>query len=301
MSISFKDTNHIAHKIIQYHQLSEQTLTKYKTGTNDVFSYGNDFVVKTYEPGNMEEQVTEVSVMKHLNNQLQLHIPNVVFEGKMKDIPYLIMTQVQGQLLEDHWEEFSKENKLQLMQEIGASIAATHQVTVHGLPEIYLDWNTFINQQIQQCVEHHEKLGIKASLVQEIPAYIQKHRELLPNEFRPVLLTGEYTPFNLLIQWKEETWKLTGMIDFADCMIGFHEYDLLGPAVFMACGDRELTRALFLSYGYTKESLNTPLKKRLTLLMLLHRYSNLKAQIQLERWEEKVNSLTELEDLLWSF
>jgi hygromycin-B 7''-O-kinase len=49
-----------------------------------------------------------------------------------------------------------------------------------------------------------------------------------------VILTGEYTPFNLLHQGG----GLSALFDFGDGLVGPREYDWLGPMCFLAAGTR---------------------------------------------------------------
>lgn len=88
------------------------------------------------------------------------------------------------------------------------------------------------------------------------------------------------------------------MIDFGDAMVGFREYDFLGPLLFLCEGNPKLTSALFSGYRYSNlEDKN--LRKRLLLLAILHRYSNLNIQVRVEGWQSRVKSLKEFEDIVF--
>ena len=98
---------------------------------------------------------------------------------------------------------------------------------------------------------------------------------------------------------KAGIWHISGLIDFGDSMLGKPEYDLLGPGAFLIQGDKALLKEFLLSYGYLPENLTASLSHQLTALMLLHRYSNLDVQIRIEDWKNKVNSIDDLENLVW--
>lgn len=123
--------------------------------------------------------------------------------------------------------------------------------------------------------------------VSGIPEYLSS--VTIPECLHPVLLTGEYTPFNLLV----ENGTLTGMVDFADAFSGLAEYDLVGPGVFLGAGDAGLIKSLFEGYGSRPDS------KVLMALHLLHRFSHFKTQVALKGWETKAESLEDLQKLLW--
>jgi hygromycin-B 7''-O-kinase len=126
-------------------------------------------------------------------------------------------------------------------------------------------------------------------------------KDLLSIIKKPVILTGEYTPMNFLVNQEAGVWHIHGLIDFGDSMLGLPEYDLLGPGAFLIQGDKILLREFLLSYGYSSEEMTNALSRRLTALMLLHRYSRLNVQIRIKDWENRVKSLYDLENLVWGF
>ena len=71
-----------------------------------------------------------------------------------------------------------------------------------------------------------------------------------------VLLTGEYTPFNILAQRDATGRQLTGMIDFGDAMVGPRAYDFLGPSMFSCAGEPLLVAALLRGYFGETHAMN---------------------------------------------
>ena len=137
--------------------------------------------------------------------------------------------------------------------------------------------------------------------LREVETFVQQNLPLLPSDFRSVILTGEYTPFNLMAEPGKSGWQLSGMIDFGDAMVGYREYDLLGPSLFLAQGNPDFIRSLFLGYGYSLAELTPELRRRLMLLQILHRYSNFETQLRIPGWKVKVQSVSELGQLIWPF
>ena len=120
-----------------------------------------------------------------------------------------------------------------------------------------------------------QRTGLPAHLLGQLESFLQGP---VP-EGQDVILTGEYTPFNLLHQGS----GLSGMFDFGDGLVGPHEYDWLGPLCFLAAGDAARIDALF--DGYHGRPFDRSLREALLRLMLLHRYSHLKAQIAMPDWQ----------------
>jgi hygromycin-B 7''-O-kinase len=239
--------------------------------------------------------------MEHLHNKLSVHAPQIEYIGEINGWPYIVMSQLEGTLLEGLWEKLNHNNKIIIIRELGSLIHEAHSLPTEGLEAIDCHWKEFINQQFNQCVARHQEIGLPDILLQKIPKYLDSIKDLLPVIKKPVILTGEYTPLNFLVKQEAGIWHIHGLIDFGDSMLGLPEYDLLGPGAFLIQEDKVLLREFLSSYGYSPEELTTALSHKLTALMLLHRYSRLNVQIRIENWENKVKSLNELESLVCGF
>jgi hygromycin-B 7''-O-kinase len=58
-------------------------------------------------------------------------------------------------------------------------------------------------------------------------------------------------------------------------------------------------RSLFTGFGYSRADMTPALARRLMMLALLHRFSDLNRQICIEGWQQQAGDLFELERLLW--
>jgi hygromycin-B 7''-O-kinase len=294
-------TGSMAKKVIHQCQLPEASLTLFSEGTNIVFAYGEDKVIKIYPPFHMDQFRSELLVMKHLEGQLSIKTPTIEYSREIAGWPYIVMSKLDGTLLETLWERMDHDNKIVIMRELGALIREVHSLPSQGLEVIDCQWEKFIESQIVHCIEQHRSTGLSASLLQEIPNYIGSVKESLIQIEKPVILTGEYTPMNFLVKPVDGIWHLHGLIDFGDAMLGRAEYDLLGPGAFLIQGDKQLLRAFLSSYGYSPEEMTPKLSHQFTALWLLHKYSNLNVQVRITNWKSKVCSLKDLENLVWGF
>jgi len=256
-------------------------------------------VIKLFPPFHNDQFQSERLVLKALEEKLSIKTPTIHYEGEIMEWPYLIMTKLRGTLLETLWHALNHNNKLVIIKELGALIREVHSLKTKGLESINCHWKTFIENQIKYCAEHHRTKGLSTSLIEQMPSYIEMIKRSLIKIDKPVLLTGEYTPMNLLVTNIKGTWHISGLIDFGDAMLGYFQYDLLGPGAFLIQGDKELLKAFLSSYGYLPHQLNAELSHQLTALMLLHKYSNLEVQVRIEGWKSKASSLKELESLVW--
>lgn len=298
LKLNHQASEEMAKAIIQECQLPEAPLTHFSEGTNIVFGYGEDKVIKIYPPFHHDQFTSDLLVMKHLEGKLPVKTPTIECAGEFDGWPYIIMTKLPGTLLETLWETLDHSNKIVIIRELGALIREVHSFSTHGLEEIDCHWEQFIENQIDHCVERHRSKDLPDSLVHQIPPYIESVKESLSQIKNPVILTGEYTPMNFLVKQVDGVWHIDGLIDFGDAMLGRAEYDLLGPGAFLIQGDKQLLREFLAAYGYSPSEL---LSHHLMALMLLHKYSNLNVQVRIEDWQNKVHSLQDLENLVWGF
>ena len=291
----------VAREIIERHQLPAAPLKLFSEGTNLVFAYGENTVIKIFPPCHRDQFKSDFLVLKHLQDKLSIETPTVQYEGEIFGWPYIVMTQLDGTLLETLWDKMDHDNKVIILRELGALIREVHVLPTLGLEDIDCHWEQFIHNQINLCVEHHRSVGLPNPLLEQISSYIFSTKDALITIGRPVLLTGEYTPMNFLVKQVKGVWHIDGLIDFGDAMLGLPEYDLLGPGAFLIQGDKVLLREFLRAYGYTADTMTPALSHQLMALMLLHKYSNLNVQVRIKDWQSKVQNLKDLENLVWRF
>jgi hygromycin-B 7''-O-kinase len=268
-------------------------------GTNLIASFGMDWIMKAFPPFLRHQWVSEWRVMQHLAGQIALPIPRFYKAGEDCGWTYIIMSRLNGVTLEKAWSRMLDVDKAAVLTDIGRIMARVQTIDVGELEDLPPRWSEFFSTQIQGCRARHERLGMPRWFLDAVDAFVQENSALLPKQFRPVILTGEYTPFNLLVADAPRVSRISGMIDFGDAMIGYSEYDLLGPLLFSCEGRADWVAALLRGYGYAQAQQNRELRRRLFLLQILHRYSDFKAQLRVPGWEDRVHSLEELEQTIW--
>ncbi len=292
---------HIAKEIIDRHQMSTTSLTLFSEGTNIVFLHNDSTVIKIFPPFHQDQFNSERLVLQHLHGKLSVNTPSIQQIGNIAGWPYMIMTKLDGTILEELWESLDHSNKKIIIRELGSLIREVHAIPTAGLEEIDCHWEAFISKQILNCVNQHRSRQLAESLVQQIPGYLAPIEQYLKFIEKPVLLTGEYTPMNFMVKKIAEVWHIDGLFDFGDAMLGLAEYDLLGPGAFLIQGNPSLLREFLIAYGYSADQINQNLSHKLTALMLLHKYSHLRVQIRINQWEHKVKNIQDLERLVWGF
>lgn len=290
------------YNIIQKHRLPAGILNALE-GTNIVYALGNESVIKIYPPIHKEHYLSESLVLKNLQGKLSIKTPILEYEGEISGWPYVVISRIKGSSLEGLWENLEYSNKIIIIRELATLIREVHSLPTEGLEVIDCHWPEFIKKQINHCQVQHQNTHLSECLIQQMFAYLEPIKEDLLTIEKPVILTGEYTPMNLIVQQKGSVWHIEGLIDFGDSMLGLPEYDLLGPGCFLIQGDKSLLREFLKAYGFSLDSFSADrldeLSHKLTALMLLHRYSNLEVQIRIKDWKSKVKNLKDLENLVW--
>lgn len=248
---------------------------------------GQALVVKLYPPFLRDHFEFEREALSRLHGLLGVPTPRLVDAGQRDGWPYLVMTQLAGASLLDTWPTLDETHKCSALLAIGKLAAEVHALAPGSLCALAPDWPVFLENQRKHCLQRQQRTGLPAHLLAGLEAFIAGEVPAGP----AVILTGEYTPMNLL----HGPGGIAGMYDFGDGLVGPREYDWLGPLTFLASGSAPRCRAFFEGYGATPDA-----EQRLSLLrlLLLHRYSNLGAQIACPGWQQ-APSFEALALLIW--
>ena len=198
------------------------------------------------------------------------------------------MTQLPGTPRDRVWPALQQNERRAVLRTIGRLAAEVHALPLGPMPALAPPWTDFLQTQREHCRARQQRTGLPAHLLAQLDSFLQGPVPEGPD----VILTGEYTPFNLLHQGS----GLSAMFDFGDGLVGPHEYDWLGPLCFLAAGDASCVDAFF--DGYHGRPCDRGQREALLRLLLLHRYSNLKAQITVPGWQAAPEFAT-LATLIW--
>lgn len=261
-------------------------VTPVEEGTVLVGLVGSELVVKLYPPFLRDHFEYEAAVLGHVHGKLSVPTPRLVARADCDGWPYLVMTQLAGEPLTRHWEALDESRKCEVLRAIGRVAAEVHALPAAPLHPLAPPWGEFIRRQREGLRRRQERTHLPQHLLAQLDAFAGGELPQGP----AVILTGEYTPMNLMYRD-----GLAGMYDFGDGLIGPAEYDLLGPLCFLAAGHRARCEAFFSGYGHEPAG---AWRERLLRMLLLHRYSNLEAQIKVPGWQT-ARTFEELATLTW--
>lgn len=273
--------------------------TAFGTGTNLVVDLDGRSVLKLFPPVYRTQFVSERATLRQLAGRLSVTIPSILAEGERDGWSWLIMTKVEGIVGSEAWPRLSEHQKEQILRQIGRAIAEVQASPLGELAAIEPVWPDFLARQIEGCIERHRGQGLAPRFLSDLSKLLADAPAVVPQDASPVILTGEWIPENVLLSEYDGHWTLTGVIDFGDVMTGWREYDLLGPSAFMCAGRPRRVQSLLEGYGVSVMDCDHAMRRRLLTLMLLHRASDLR-NVRIDGWEGRVESLFDLENLLWN-
>ena len=282
------------------HGIECDVVAAFADGSNLVAAIGDRWIVKIFPPFHEHQWESERRVLAHLRGaSLPLKVPQLVAQGRRDDgWPYVIMERLPGLALESCWDALDARDRVRVLEQIGSTMAAVHRLPLGELVSLPPEWGSFLRKQRMSCRNRHSELAVPRWFEQGVDELVRAWAPEHEAEDR-VLLTGEYTPFNLLVERDATGWQLTGMIDLGDAMVGPRDYDFLGPSMFSCCGDPLLTSALFRGYFGKASPLGHETRMRLMALAALHRYSNFDVQLRIPNWQQRCDSFEALAKLVW--
>ena len=269
------------------HGVAAADVAQEREGTVLVARLGADRVLKLYPPFLRDHFEFELALLDRLHGRLSLSTPRLLASGEHDGWPYLLMSQLAGEPLTQTWLLMREPQRLDLLAALGALAAEVHALPVADMAALAPSWSEFIARQREGCAGRQQRTGLPEHLLEALPDFIAGELPQGP----PVILTGEYTPMNLFTV----DGRLAAMFDFGDGLVGPRETDWLGPLCFLAAGDAQRIAAFFEGYGARWHG---GLRLKLLRLLLLHRYSNLHAQIKCDGWQH-CQSFEELAAYIW--
>ena len=257
-------------------------------GTVLVALLGRELVIKLYPPFLRDHFAFERAMLAHLHGRLSLPTPRMLDSDEHAGWSFLVMTQLPGTPLDRVWPSLSQAERCEVLHSLGHLAGQVHGLPLGPMSDLAPRWVDFLQGQRESCHQRQQRTGLPAHLLAQLASFLQGPVPEGPE----VILTGEYTPFNLLHQ----DGALSAMFDFGDGLVGPREYDWLGPLCFLSAGDAQRIDASF--DGYHGRPFDRRQREPLLRLLLLHRYSHLKAQIAVPGWQAAPH-FSALAALIW--
>nr|WP_042194133.1 aminoglycoside phosphotransferase family protein [Kibdelosporangium sp. MJ126-NF4]CEL21113.1 putative phosphotransferase [Kibdelosporangium sp. MJ126-NF4]CTQ95372.1 putative phosphotransferase [Kibdelosporangium sp. MJ126-NF4] len=250
-------------------------IRRFNHGSLPVYAAG-DAVLKLFPPVYAGEADVESGVLRAVSGRLSIPTPEVRETGEVDGWAYVLMSRLDGEHLDVPTP--------QLAEHLGEALKQLHSVESGGPRP---DWQAFISEQRDTCVQRHRKMGVDEHWLAQVPTFLDQ--DLLP-ETTDALLHTEVMSAHVLLH----NGRLSGLVDFEPAMHGAPEYEFAAIGPFLTKGDGDSLRHLLRAYGY--QELDRGLQRRLMAYYLLHKHGDLKRIL--------VPSITTLDELAahwWRF
>jgi hygromycin-B 7''-O-kinase len=256
------------------HSLGSE-IAPFAFGSVPVFAVGREHVVKLFPSAQRSYFEIEREALVRLDGLLPVATPRAVAAGEQASWCYIVMTRVPGISLAEAWPEIDARGRHRLMRETGTALAALHATPADGFAYPGAEWPRFVEGQRATCPARQLGRGLAAPWVEAVEAFLARWTPR--DDGARGFLHTEVMKEHVLVAQRGGEWRVTGLIDFEDAMVGAPEYEWAAAGLFLTAGEPSLLRALLEAYG---AAVDDELPLRIMAYALLHKYSDLRRYLE---------------------
>lgn len=279
--------------------LDADALEQAPPGSHVVFRAGPRLLIKLFSRLWLSDAVSERLALGRLASHPEVNVPRLLAEGSLEGWPYMVLDPLPGIPLNQVWDQVELRDRLAVCETLGKTMSALHAVPTAGLDELTVDWPAWLAERREGFSGAQTERGASPEWIESALAFLE---EMWPEVTQglPVLLNADITDEHVLLAKDGGRWRMTGLIDFGDAMLGDALYDFTAPLVSIIGRDSGLRRALMHGYGYPDTALDASLSRRMAAMGLLHQFADLKYYLGVAG-EPAPSCLANLLVALWSF
>jgi aminoglycoside phosphotransferase (APT) family kinase protein len=210
----------------------------------------------------------ELHVHKKLN-EINIPVPKVIFYKEEKDFDFVILSKIEGDDLNEMWDELSKDEKEDIAFKIGEILGKIHSIKFNKygflMPKgkIHSSYSfkrkeivDYENQSIYYIFPMVlEDLGILGShdfvdkkLIKNIFKYFLENKNLFKSNESPSFIHGDYDMRNIMAKKIKGEWQVTSILDFEHSASMQREYDCIKLYRNGLFNDESLKKSFLLGY-----------------------------------------------------
>ena len=256
--------------ISERHNIDLTNFTRIWQGANALFKLNQDSIIKIVPPNWQYQAQAELAATQIVTNKLTIATPKIFHSGEVNGWMYLIMQYLPGQCLADIWPRLGFSDKSSLITQVAHFAKQLHHLKLPRDSDLHTNWKAYHQQLIKDCVSRHQRKKLCANLVAQIPEYLAQCTNYFDDGNR-FLIHMDLNPWNLMAEKSANQWKLTGVLDFGDAIIGRSKLlELATPIIFMCQGDPKLVEVLLENYQlFLQDYSRVKLKQDLMAVALL--------------------------------
>ncbi len=251
--------------ICHIHHFNPDQLRRVPEGSAIVFVCG-ELIIKLLPPFWRHELNQDLIGLEKAFGRLPVNTPELIAEGELEDWAYLITRRIPGVALKQLRKTLSPLELKTVAYDQGLILAALHQLDTSGLSG---EWQNFVSSQYQNFAENQRRNGLDEKTLELFKQAFDQALKTLPTNPAQVFLHCDLTDEHVLLEEKNNHWKITGLLDFGDLMRGAAVYDLAAPALMLPPHRSDLRRELITGFGQDISS------EQLFAVQMLHRFTHL--------------------------
>jgi len=292
-------------EICRRHHLPVEQVEAGYPGTHAVFVVDETYVVKIYTPLSPEDFSLECELYTLLGANPRLRVPQLLAHGILKDQidwPYIIMAFKPGVPIREARTLIPHRNLLRIASELGEIVRELHRVpfaSLTSLAHTQASWQQYVRQRQAEVAETALWEGILPEpIVAQIPGFLAA--ALAGDEEVPLaLLNGDLTEDHILLEQRDGRWRISGLIDFGDALVGARDYEWI--ALWFSALDRDYEElATFMTAYDPHLKLDDAFFTRAMAFTFLHEFGpDILALTLKAMGQPQIESLQELQALLW--
>src|SRR5205823_13682022 len=125
------------------------------------------------------------------------------------------------------------QDRVRLMREVGEALGGLHAMPTHGLAPLVIDWPRFVDAQRDSCRDRQIARGLPASWADAVNGFLARWTPR--DDGARALLHTEVMREHVVVHHHEGAWHISGLLDFAESMVGAPEYDFASAGIFLTC------------------------------------------------------------------
>lgn len=240
----------LASKISVKHGFTD-SLVRIPEGSSLVFKLGPDHFLKITPPFFEDSIEAELLAAKVIGNQLSFRVPSLVAEGSVGSWKYVISQAVPGEQAKNVFGKMDAENRMVFAADIGAAIGALHNINSEGFERKFGPWEAYLTNCLDNQKSIHLERGNKEEWADKIQSFVCKYADDLKKMSPVKMIHADLNHEHLLLTQKDNMWRLSGVIDFADAMNAPIEMDFVLPILCFFRGKVDFQRKMFESAKVT--------------------------------------------------
>jgi hygromycin-B 7''-O-kinase len=275
-------------------------------GSSAVFVVDEKVVVKVFAPFLTKDYHHEVETYRLIDTRLDPVMPELVAHGTYPDKIdwyFLIMSFVPGEPIRTVRDVIPRQEKKAIAKDLGWYIRRLHHTPLDDASVIHAkaaDWFAFLKERRKRGLEElRDKTELPLPVLREIFHLLASDVFLPSGDFRPSLLNGDFTEDHLLLEKRLGEWRISGLIDWADSLVGATEYEWV-TLWFGLCGqDVLMFRDIMAAYN-PDIRLDRLFRRRMMAYTFIHRFGpDLIGGLMRQPAAPKIASLADMQSWLW--